>query len=103
MPKRKAKNGDAPVTQHDLSLLAGEMTRRFNLIDKRFSAVDDRFESVDDRFNSIDNRLDDMQADLTGLRRGQEAILGVMSSIDLQLRELKSLPIRVARLEHSRR
>lgn len=89
MTKRKAKNGDAPVTQKDQSLLAGEMSRRFDTVDARFDAVD--------------NRLDAMQADLTSLRNGQEAILGVMTSIDLQLRELKTLPVRVERLERSRR
>jgi hypothetical protein len=92
MPKPKKKNGTAVATQHDLSLLAGEMTRRFDEVDSRFEDIESRFTKIDSRFDNIEKRLG-------GLERGQSAILEVVTSIDVQLRELKTLPDRVRRLE----
>ena len=71
MARSKKRNGNTVATQHDLSLLAGEMVRRFDTVEER----------------------------LGSLERGQAAILNVVTSIDQQLRELKTLPDRVRRLE----
>lgn len=83
------KNGAAPVTHAELSSLAGEMTTRFNFMDVQFQEVRDELQEV--------------RNDLGGLQRGLESVLNVVTSIDEQLRELKTLPARVERLERSRR
>ena len=76
------KNGDTPATHADLALLAGEMALRFD---------------------GVHSEVWEIRGDIARLQRGQEAILKIVSSIDVQLRELKTLPARVERLEHSRR
>jgi archaellum component FlaC len=85
MPRAKKKNGDTPATQHDLSVLAGEMSMRFD--------------RVDERMDSFEIRMDKSEQRMDRLEKGLAAILEVLSSIDIQLRELKTLPDRVRRLE----
>ena len=82
MPHNGHRNGDTPATHADLALLAGEMALRFD---------------------GVNSELKEIRGDIARLQRGQEAILNVVTSIDEQLRELKSLPARVERLERSRR
>ena len=67
---KKPINGDQPATQADLSILAGEMTTRFDLIDTRL----ERMES------------------------SQNATLELVKGIDQQLKEWQHIPAKVERL-----
>ena len=56
--------------------------------------------------DDLDGLRDDIQQvrnDMSGLQRGLQAVLDVVNSIDAQLQELKTLPVRVERLDRSRR
>lgn len=80
-------NGDEPATQHDLSLLSSQMTTRL-----------DRLEG---KFDKLGMGQKELKEDVTSLKRSQEAILNVVQSIDTQLREHKTHPARIRRLERS--
>ncbi len=70
MAKEKL-NGSQPATQHDLSLLGGQLT----------------------------HRVDQVVEEVRSLRRVVNAMFKVVKSIEGQLRELRDIPERVARLE----
>lgn len=72
---KKKLNGNEPATQHDLSLLAGQVTRR------------------------IDQVEDKLTEEIASLRQVVNAVFKVVKSIDGQLRELRDIPERVTRLE----
>lgn len=91
---RKKENGDNPATQHDLAILAGEMTRRFDVIEQgQVSMTAD--------IARLEQGQASMTADIARLDRGQQAMLGVLQSIDEHFRDHRNLPERVARLERS--
>ena len=77
-------NGNTPATQEDLSHLAGEMTRRFDENEYRFNALEQRFDNLEKRLDSQFSN-----------------VFKLLESIDESLRELKTLPQRVDRLERS--
>ena len=82
------KDDNSPATNTDLALLAGEMALRFD--------------GVYSELRAIRSDMQELRTDISSLQRGQEAILKIVSSIDMQLRELKTLPARVEHLERSR-
>ena len=85
MPTQPKKpNGDEPATQHDLSVLAGEMTRRFD--------------SMQTDIAGLKTDVATLKTDVTSLKSGQQAILNVVQSIDQQLEEWKHIPKKVERL-----
>ncbi len=84
MPKTKKINGDRPVTQDDLSVLAGEMTRRFD--------------SMQSDIASLKTDVTALKTDVASLKSGQQAILNVVQDIDQQLKEWKHIPKKVERL-----
>lgn len=74
MAKEKL-NGNQPATQHDLSLLAGQLTHRIDRVEEKLSE------------------------EITSLRQVVNAMFKVVKSIDGQLKELRDIPERVNRLE----
>lgn len=80
---------NSPATLGDVDTVVGEMTTRFNAMDARFDEMREEFQEI--------------RSDIGRLQRGLEAVLSVVTSIDEQLRVLKTLPARVERLERSRR
>lgn len=74
MAKEKL-NGNQPATQHDLSLLAGQLTSRIDRVEEKLSE------------------------EITSLRQVVNAMFKVVKSIDDQLKELRDIPERVSRLE----
>jgi hypothetical protein len=89
MEQGSAQNGDTPVTEADFALLAGEIARRFD--------------DVIGELQSVYVKMREMHSDIARLQRGMESVLNVVTSIDEHLRELKTLPVRVERLEKARR
>lgn len=78
---------DAAMTaiKHDFDHLEEKVDRGFEQVDRRFEKIDQRFEQVDNRFEQVDRRL--------------EQILTIVSSIDANMKELRTLPARVEYLE----
>lgn len=74
MAKEKL-NGNQPATQHDLSLLAGQLTSRIDRVEEKLSE------------------------EIASLRQVVNAMFKVVKSIDGQLKELRDIPERVSRLE----
>lgn len=87
---------NAGATLGDLGTLAGEMSLRFD-------GVHAELKEMRDEMQNIRGEMQEIRTDISGLQRGQEAILNVITSIDENLRELKTLPVRVERLERSHR
>lgn len=72
---KKELNGDEPATQHDLSLLGGQLTSRIDKVETKLTG------------------------DINSLRRVVNAIFKVVKSIEGQVSALRDIPERVARLE----
>lgn len=99
MPRAKKKNGNTPATQHDLSVLAGEVSLRFDSVDERMDRFEHRMDKFEQRMDKLEVRMEKFEIRMDRLEKGLSAILDVLTSIDVQLRELKTLPDRVRRLE----
>jgi hypothetical protein len=82
--QKKKINGDGAVTQEDLALLGGQLTTQLNEFKH----------DVNSGFSKLNKRVDRVES-------GMKEILQVVKSIDVQLKEHKTLPARVARLERS--
>lgn len=105
---RKKENGDSPATQHDLAILAGEMTRRFDVLESGqdsmradIARLESGQESMREDIARLERGQESLRADIARLERGQQAMLGVLQSIDEHFRDHRNLPERVARLERS--
>lgn len=94
--KRKTvpTNGDAPATQHDLSILAGEMTHRFEKVDERFEGIERRLDTMDERLVNVEDRL-------VNVERQVGNVLTLVQSIDGQLKEWRDIPAKVERLHQT--
>lgn len=100
---KKRHNGDGPATHHDMSNLAGEMTRRFDEMEGRFDGLEVRVGGIENIMATKDDmvRLEEgqesMKETIARLERGQQAMLGVLQSIDEHFRDHRNVPERAAR------
>jgi archaellum component FlaC len=121
MPGKKKANGDKPATQHDLSLVAGQLTarldqveknmatrqdvnrldRRMDKFDQRMDKFDQRMDKFDQRMDKFDQRMDKFDQRMDSLENRVERVYDVVLSIDQQLNEFKTHPTRIKRLEKS--
>ena len=84
-------NGNAPATQHDLSVLAGHVTGRLDAIESHMVA----------HFGQVNERLDDLEDLVAKSLRIQESVLTTIKSIDGQLRAMTDHEERLQRLERA--
>lgn len=91
MPKKKL-NGDQPATHHDLSLYAGETSRRFDGVEKRLDRIEKNMATKKDleRFAT--------KKDLESVKDTVQRVLQIVESLD---GNLSDIPARVTRLERS--
>ena len=87
MKEARPQNEDSPATQSDLSTVAGEMTRRFDDVERRFTSSELRFDRLDERLDGLESQIGN--------------VLKIVESIDATLRDMKTVPARVDRLERS--
>jgi septal ring factor EnvC (AmiA/AmiB activator) len=92
--QHKTPNNDPPATQADLSLLAGEMTRRFDDAQHDVAQVRDEVKHIRQSVETVNTRIH-------RLEQGQQTLLEVVQSIDERLKQSRRLPERVARLERT--
>lgn len=85
-----ARSVERLATRDDLAAVAGRIDR----LDGRMDGFDGRMDGLDERMGGFDERLG-------RLERGQSDILKVMQAIDEQLKEHRTHPARIARLERS--
>ena len=74
--------------KQDFDRLESKVDQGFAHADERFEQIDERFVQVDRRFEQVDRRL--------------EQVLTILTSIDANMKELRGLPARVARLVKAR-
>ena len=89
--EQSISNGNAPATQHDLSVLAGHVTGRLDIIESRMVA----------QFGQVNERFDDLEDLVTKSLRVQESLLTTINSIDGRLREITDHEERLQRLERA--
>lgn len=56
----KKRNGDSPATQHDLTLLGGELTRRIDGLEERMDRAEGILEKILSVVESIEGRMKEM-------------------------------------------
>lgn len=88
-----ATKADVRSVQDDVDKLAQATAKTFERIEQRMATKDD-IATIHQRFGSLDDRIG-------RLERGQAAILSVVQGIDEQLKEFRTHPARIERLEHS--
>jgi chromosome segregation ATPase len=103
MKKRKldaagaVTNGDAPATQHDLSLWGGQLATRMDRFEDRMDHLEERMDRFEDRMDHLEERMDRLEERIGRVERVIESILSVVQSIDGQLKEWRTIPQQVQR------
>ncbi|MFH1353812.1 MAG: hypothetical protein ABIH36_00825 [bacterium] len=97
MPKKTPHNLQ-PATKADINKAVDELAIA---IQKGFSHVDEQFTDIRSDISEMKDDINVMKDDIIGLKKSQSAILGVVKSIDQQLKPHRDLPARVARLERA--
>lgn len=70
-----------------MTAIKQDFDRLENKVDQGFAHADERFAQIDARFAQVDRRF--------------EQVLTILTSIDANMKELRSLPARVERLERA--
>ncbi len=89
---KKSKNGDAPATLHDLEVWGGNLAANTASLEVRLEKVEVRLEKLEVRLEKVEVGLYELKEEVAKHGRILEAILGVLESIQGQLKEMIRVP-----------
>lgn len=84
----------------DVDDLAIATKNSFDRVEQRFNGVNDRFDGLEERMEGFEQEQKEMRSDINRLERGVKAILEVVQESNMLLKEFRTHPDRIARLEH---
>jgi peptidoglycan hydrolase CwlO-like protein len=102
-PELTELNGDErdPATKADVRAVQKQVQAVQEDVDKLAQATGKTFQRVEADIAELKGDVKSLKADVQSLKSGQAAILNVVEGIDAQLKEHRTHPARIKRLERS--